>query len=76
MVWDLDTMVPKQANCYATPFRAKRGVRQGGILSAIIFNIVVDAVIRLVYATAHGDTVGRPPVDSKNVMPTTGQSLE
>jgi hypothetical protein len=64
-VWDLDTIVPKQASFFSTPFRATRGVRQGDILSAIIFNIVSDAVIRWVYETAHGNTAGRPPVDSK-----------
>jgi hypothetical protein len=64
-VWDLDTIVPKQASFFSTPFRATRGVRQGDILSATIFNIVSDAVIRWVYETAHGNTVGRPPVDSK-----------
>jgi Reverse transcriptase (RNA-dependent DNA polymerase) len=39
-------MIPKQAGFYGKPFRAKRGVRQGDIISPTIFNIIVDAVIR------------------------------
>ena len=45
-IWDMDTMVPKQAGFYGESFSAGRGVRQGDILSPMIFNIVVDAVIR------------------------------
>ena len=44
--WENDTVVPKQDKYYAEPFSASRGVRQGDILSPMIFNIVVDAVIR------------------------------
>ena len=39
-------MVTKQVGSYGKPFRATRGVRQGDILSRMIFNIVVDTVIR------------------------------
>ena len=42
----MDTMVPKQAGFYGESFSAGRGVRQGDILSPMIFNIVADAVIR------------------------------
>ena len=45
-VWEMDTMVPKQAGFYGKSFSASRGVRQGDILSPMIFNIVADAVIR------------------------------
>lgn len=45
-VWEMDTMVPKQAGFYGKPFSASRGVRQGDIMSPIIFNIIADAVIR------------------------------
>ena len=45
-IWEGDTMVPKQAGYFGRPFRAKRGVRQGDILSPMIFNIMMDAVIR------------------------------
>ncbi len=30
---------------YGTPFKAGRGVTQGGLLSAKLFNILVDAVV-------------------------------
>ena len=45
-IWEGDTMVTKQAGYFGRPFRAKRGVRQGDILSPMIFNIMMDAVIR------------------------------
>jgi len=44
--WENDTVVPKQGKYYAEPFSASRGVRQGDIISPMIFNVVVDAVIR------------------------------
>jgi len=45
-IWEGDTMVPRQAGYFGKPFRAKRGVRQGDIISPLIFNIMVDAVVR------------------------------
>jgi hypothetical protein len=45
-IWDGDTMVTKQSGFFGNPFRATRGVRQGDIMSPIIFNIICDAVIR------------------------------
>ena len=39
-------MIPKQAGYFGDPFRAKRGVRQGDVWSPLIFNLIVDAVIR------------------------------
>jgi hypothetical protein len=39
-------MVTKQSGFFGKPFRATRGVRQGDIMSPIIFNIICDAVIR------------------------------
>ena len=38
-------MVPKQAGYFGRPFRAKWDVWQGDILSPVIFNIMMDAVI-------------------------------
>ena len=45
-IWRGDTMVPRQSGYFGRPFRAKRGVRQGDIVSPFIFNIMVDAVVR------------------------------
>jgi hypothetical protein len=45
-IWHMDTMYPKQAGFFGKPFRANRGVRQGDIISPMIFNIIADAVIR------------------------------
>jgi hypothetical protein len=39
-------MVTKQASFFGKPFRATRGVRQGDIVSPIIFNIICSAIIR------------------------------
>jgi len=45
-VWEGDTMVPRQSGYFGKPFKASRGVRQGDIISPLIFNIMVDAVVR------------------------------
>ena len=45
-VWDGDTLVPRQSGYYGRPLKARRGVRQGDIISPLIFNIMVDAVVR------------------------------
>ena len=45
-VWDGDTLVPKFGSYFGSTISAKRGVRQGDVLSPIIFNIVVDCVLR------------------------------
>lgn len=44
-VWDKELLVPKSGGYFGTPFPAWRGVRQGDIISPIIFNIIVDAVV-------------------------------
>jgi hypothetical protein len=45
-VWHNATMVARASGCYGDPFKAGRGVTQGGPLSPTRFNVVVDAVIR------------------------------
>ena len=45
-IWNEDTMVPRQSGYFGRPFKAKRGVKQGDIISPLIFNIMVDAVVR------------------------------
>ena len=44
--WDEATNVCRALGNYGAPFKAGRGVTQGGPLSAKLFNIVVDAVVR------------------------------
>jgi exonuclease III len=46
LIWEGDTMVPRQSGYFGRAFRARRGVRQGDIMSPLIFNIMVDVVIR------------------------------
>jgi hypothetical protein len=45
-IWDEATNVCRASGNYGTPFKAGRGVTQGGPLSAKLFNVVVDAVVR------------------------------
>ena len=45
-IWDGDTLIPKSGGFYGESFHAERGVRQGDVLSPIIFNIVIDCVLR------------------------------
>ena len=44
--WDGSVLVCKATGCYGEPFKARRGVTQGGPVSPTIFNLMVDAVIR------------------------------
>jgi hypothetical protein len=44
--WDEATNVCRASGYYGTPFKAGRGVTQGGPLSAKFFNVLVDAVVR------------------------------
>ena len=46
MMWQGNTLVPRQAGYYGKAFKAKRGVRVGDVMSPTVFNIVVDAVVR------------------------------
>ena len=43
--WDKTTNVCRASGNYGTPFKAGRGVTQGGPLSAKLFNVLVDAVV-------------------------------
>jgi hypothetical protein len=73
-VWELELVVPKSGGYFGIPFPAWHGVRQGDIISPIIFKIVVDAVVRewyfrmkdnktqmLIYAN-DGHLVGTDPI--------------
>jgi hypothetical protein len=44
--WESATNVCHAKGNYGQPFKASRGVTQGGPLSAKLFNLIVDAVIR------------------------------
>ena len=44
--WHRLTMVARAGGYYGTSFRGERGVTQGEPLSPIIFNVVVDVVVR------------------------------
>jgi hypothetical protein len=44
--WTHAKLVCRTGGCYGNPFTAHHGVTQGGPLSSLIFNVVVDAVVR------------------------------
>jgi hypothetical protein len=44
--WEKLNIVARQSGYYSSPFRISRGVTQGDVISPMIFNIVVDCVIR------------------------------
>jgi hypothetical protein len=50
-IWDGDTLVSKQEGFFGAPFDVGRGLRCGDIDSPVIFNIVVDAIIRDIAAS-------------------------
>ena len=43
--WESATNVCRAKGNYGRPFKAGRGVTQGGPLSAKLFNLIVDAVV-------------------------------
>ncbi len=45
--WQHQKLVPRQSGFFGDAFIAERGVTQGDIVSPTIFNIVVDAVLRV-----------------------------
>jgi exonuclease III len=47
--WNNLQVVARQSGYHSSPFRVSRGVTQGDIISPMIFNIVVDAIIRYWY---------------------------
>ena len=44
--WDGSVLVCRASGCYGEPFKARRGVTQGGGVSPAIFNLMVDAFIQ------------------------------
>jgi hypothetical protein len=39
-------MVPKSGDCFGKPLHPTHGIRQGDVISNILFNIAVDAVLQ------------------------------
>jgi Reverse transcriptase (RNA-dependent DNA polymerase) len=76
----MDKMVPKQAGFYAEPFATSRGVRQGGIMSPTVFNIVCDEIIRhcenktqcqglkAIFYADDGVLIGRDPTEVQKFL--------
>jgi hypothetical protein len=61
--WSNNTLVPKQSGFFGEPFAAERGVTQGDVISPTIFNIIVDAVLRMWYAKMN------PVINGEAVVP-------
>ena len=61
LIWEGDKMIPRQAGYYGRAFRASRGVRQGDIMSPVIFNIMVDAVVKH-WRFVHRNEMGETPI--------------
>jgi Reverse transcriptase (RNA-dependent DNA polymerase) len=45
-IWDHQLLIPRSAGYYGSAFHPERGVPQGDLTSPIIFNIIVDCVVR------------------------------
>ena len=57
--WEHAELVCRASGNYGEPFRAGRGVTQGGPLSPKLFNIIVDAVVRELYRLTLGEDEAR-----------------
>ena len=53
--WENQRCVARSGNYHGSVFVPERGVTQGGIISPILFNILVDAVVRKWYADVMED---------------------
>ena len=53
--WNGQELALKQSSFVGRKFKAKRGVTQGYIISPIAFNMIVDAVVRLVERETKGN---------------------
>jgi len=49
LFWDQHTVIPQQQSYYGAPFHAGRSLTTADIPAPVIFNIVVDAVLRRWY---------------------------
>ena len=57
--WDEAEMVCRAGGCYGKPFKAHRGVTQGGPFSPRVFNVMVDAIVREWIRQVVGDDAAR-----------------
>jgi exonuclease III len=55
--WNQFILIPKSVGYYGTPFHPERGIPQGDITSPIIFNILVDCVLREWYRLLEDPTI-------------------
>ena len=57
--WETATLVCCARGNYGEPFCAERGVTQGGLLSSLMFNVCVDAMVREWLHQTLGEEVAR-----------------
>ena len=60
--------VVRWENCYSAPFIMRSGVRQGGVLSPILFNLYVDPIIELLQAIVIWDVTFMVPILAASYM--------
>ena len=51
--WNKSTMMARTGGYYGKGFKGERGVTQGDPFSPTIFNMVVDAVVRMLFSRFH-----------------------
>jgi hypothetical protein len=63
--WETAKLVCRAGGNYGVAFSAERGVKQGGLLSSLMFNVCVDAVVREWLHQTLGEEVARDGIGDR-----------